>query len=79
MKPLFHSINNRTAGHGVRCTLLALRLSAQLSLPGANSSSYIQRKVEIGAVRWLDLHCHLNELYRRSHHQGRASAPRSLQ
>ncbi|MNF79889.1 hypothetical protein D3C85_851010 [compost metagenome] len=79
MKPLFYSISIRTAGHGVRCTLLALRQSALLPLPAANTNQYQPRKSAVDAVRWLDLHCHLNALYRRPHHQGSPSGPRSLQ
>ena len=64
----FFPISSRTAGHGVRCTLLALRLSAQLRLPSSNSNYYPLRKNERDAVRWLDLNCHLNAIaHRRSH------------
>lgn len=68
MKPTasFFPISARCAGHGVRCTLLALRLSAQLPLPAPNANSYHVRKYAIEAVRWLDLHCHLNAI----HHRG---------
>ena len=44
-----------------------------------NASSFLLRKTEIGAVSWLDLHCHLNAIYLYSHHQGRVGGPRSLQ
>ena len=79
MATLFYPISTRAVGHGVRSTLLALRLSATQRLPPSKSNCYHIRKSEIDAVRWLDLHCHLTALYRRSHHQGRTGGPRSLQ
>jgi hypothetical protein len=56
----FHPISPRAAGHGVRCTLLTLRLSA--ALPVTSSNIQLIRKFERDAVRWLDLHCHLNAI-----------------
>jgi hypothetical protein len=56
----FCSIPPRMAGHKVRCTLLTLRLSAQL--PATSSNNLFFRKSELDAVRWLDLHCHLNAI-----------------
>lgn len=64
-RALFFPISARHAGHGVRCTLLALRHSALLSLPSINTNQYHPRKSAVDAVRWLDLHCHLNAIYHR--------------
>ncbi len=60
--PVFYHISPRVAAHGVRSTLLALRLSAMQRCPAPNSNYYHPRKCEIEAVRWLDLHCHLNAI-----------------
>lgn len=64
---VFHPINSRAAGHGVRCTLLVLRLSAWAPLPSERAHCYIERKNARAAVRWFDTHCHLNAIIR-SHH-----------
>lgn len=78
MTRLFYPVSARVAGHWVRCTLLALRFSARLPRP-RSASLCLQREIENNAVRWLDLHCHLNAIYRHSHHQGRPGGPRSVQ
>lgn len=78
MTSLFYPVNARSAGHWVRCTLLALRFAARLPRP-RSASLCLQREIENDAVRWLDLHCHLNALYQRIHHQGRPGGPRSVQ
>ncbi|MDM5065668.1 hypothetical protein OB934_23240 [Aeromonas salmonicida] len=58
----FHPISHRAAGHGVRCTLLVLRLSAWVPIPSARAHSYVERQYARVAVRWFDTHCHLNTI-----------------
>ncbi|WP_421218208.1 hypothetical protein [Aeromonas enteropelogenes] len=57
----FYPVSPRTAGHGVRCTLLALRLSAQQLTPAHHNYEPVRRG-QRDAVRWLDTHCHLNAI-----------------
>lgn len=58
----FHPISPRAAGHGVRCTLLVLRLSAWVPIPSARAHSYVERQYARVAVRWFETHCHLNAI-----------------
>lgn len=62
----FYPVSSRAAGHGVRCTLLALRLSARTSPPpeaiSHRTSRFIEHSTACIAVRWLDTHCHLNAI-----------------
>lgn len=59
---VFHPISSRAAGHGVRSTLLTLRLSAWAPIPSARAHSYVERQYARAAVRWFDTHCHLNAI-----------------
>lgn len=60
---IFHPISSRAAGHGVRSTLLELRLSAWAPLPTSRKSpSYVERQFARTYVRWFDTHCHLNAI-----------------
>lgn len=58
----FYPISPRAAGHGVRSTLLTLRLAAWAPLPSVRAHSYAERKDARTAVRWFDTHCHLNAI-----------------
>lgn len=71
MTPLFYPISARAAGHQVRRTLLELRWSAAMPCYSKRSNYYLAHQLDIEAVRWLDLHCHLNALvhYRSRRHE----------
>ncbi|HDN9511148.1 hypothetical protein ONZ60_07415 [Aeromonas salmonicida] len=58
----FYPISPRAACHGVRCTLLTLRLSAWAPIPSTRAHSYVERQYARAAVRWFDIHCHLNAI-----------------